>query len=249
MKKSDDQYNTKSFLSLPITTYNKRMGVLNLTNKTSGESFNQKDLYLATVISERISNMIEKVQKGDIKNFEFKAITKGMEALLNAKRQYKKKNGEITDLVLAITKHMGCSENEIKLALYVSTLYDIGLTQIDESILMKKKKLSAIEQKIIKTHPFPGVGLIDQIEIDETVKNIILHHHERYDGLGYPDGLKKDEIPLISRVLAVIDTYSAMIIDRPYRKAIRRKDAIEQIKAGAGTQFDPKVVEAFTQIV
>ncbi len=242
MKKSDDQYNTKSFLCLPITAHDKAVGVLNLNNKTSGESFNQKDFYLATVITERISHMIEKIQKGDLKNDEFKAITKGMEALL-------KKNGKIIDLVLAITKHMGCSENEIKLALYVSTLYDIGLTQIDESILMKTKKLSAIEQKIIKTHPFPGAGLIDHIETNETVKNIILHHHERYDGLGYPDGLKKDEIPLISRVLAVIDTYSAMITDRPYRKALSKKEAIEQIKTGAGTQFDPNVVESFTQIV
>jgi HD-GYP domain-containing protein (c-di-GMP phosphodiesterase class II) len=248
-KKSDEQYNSKSLLSLPITSLDKVVGVLNLANKTSSKPFDKKDLYLASVITERISHMIEKILKGNLQDYEFKNIKKSLETLLNSERGYQKKNEKVTDLVFMITQHLGCSEEETKLALYVSTLYDIGLTYIDESILMKTKKLSAMEQKIIKTHPFPGAKLIEYIETSEDVKKIILHHHERYDGSGYPDGLQRDEIPFISRVLAVVDAYSAMIIDRPYRKALTSKEAIEQIKAEAGKQFDPKIVDVFIQVI
>jgi HD-GYP domain-containing protein (c-di-GMP phosphodiesterase class II) len=150
---------------------------------------------------------------------------------------------------MEITQQMKCSEDEISLSLYASSLYDLGLTQIDESILSKDKKLSAIEQKIIKTHPFSGAGLISSIETDLTVNKTILHHHERYDGSGYPDGLKGNDIPLLSRVIAVADTFTAMVHDRPYRKAVSHKEAIQEIIAGAGRQFDPNVVNAFIKTV
>ncbi len=84
---------------------------------------------------------------------------------------------------------------------------------------------------------------------DGTIKESILHHHERYDGSGYPDGLKGNNIPFISRVLAVADTYTAIVADRPYRKAISNKEAIEQVIAGSERQFDPKVVTAFIKTV
>jgi HD-GYP domain-containing protein (c-di-GMP phosphodiesterase class II)/signal transduction histidine kinase len=249
LKKSSSEYNTKSLLSLPITIKNKVVGVLNLNNKTNGKPFNKKDLYFAGVIAERIAHLIEKVKKGELKDDKFKDTVKSLEALITAKRHYKKENGKLSNLVLGITQHMECSEDEIKLSLYASALYDLGLTQIDESITLKDRKLSAMEQKIIKTHSISGAGLIDSIEKDRTVNRTILHHHERYDGSGYPGGLKGEDIPVISRVLAVVDTYTALLSDRPYRKAVSRKKAIEQIIAGSGRQFDPKVVDAFTKTV
>jgi HD-GYP domain-containing protein (c-di-GMP phosphodiesterase class II) len=248
-KKSGAQYNTKSLLCVPVTVNSKVVGVLNLNNKTNGLPFNKKDLYLAQAVTERISHVIEKVQKGDLKDKEFKDMSKGIEALSSAERHYKKKNGKLADLVLGIARHMKRSEDEIKLSLYASALYDLGLTQLDQSILMKTEKLSEIEKRIIKTHPFPGVGLINHIEPDTTVRKGILHHHERYDGSGYPDGLHGDNIPFISRVIAVADTYTALIADRPYRKEVSSKEAIEQVIAGAGRQFDPEVIDAFIKTI
>ena len=248
-KKNAPQYNTKSFLCLPVVINGKTVGVLNFNNKASGENFNKKDLYLASVITERISHMIGRVLKDDLKDEEYKLTVKGMEALSNAERVYKKKNGKLTDMVIEIMQNMGQSEDEIKLALYASRLYDLGLTQIDESILSKTGGLSDIDKKIIRTHPFPGVRLIDPVEPHETVKKIILHHHERYDGSGYPDGLKGNEIPFISRVLSVVDTYTAMTADRPYRKAVSAREAIEEIRAGSGTLFDPGIVDVFPRVV
>ncbi len=247
--KNRPQYNTKSLLCLPIILDNKTIGVLNLTNKSDGVDLNITDLYLASVIADRISHIIRKIQKIDMRTNGFKTIVKEIEALLNAEKRYKKKNGHVTDLVFNIMQNMDKAEDEIKLAIYSSKIYDLGITQIDDNITLKSTRLSDIEKKIIKTHPFPGVKLIDSLEHDERVKNIILHHHENYDGTGYPSGLKGNKIPFISRVLTVADTYTAMVSDRPYRKALSKKIAINQIKARSGMQFDPKVVEAFTHVV
>ncbi len=248
-KKSTAEYNTKSLLSLPITINDKVAGVLNLNNKANSEPFNKKDLYFSSVVADRISYIIEQVQKGNFKDEKFRDIVKSLEVLINAKRQYTKKNGKLSDLVLGITEFMKCSEEDIRLSIYASSLYDLGLTQIDESILLKEKSLSAIEQKIIETHSFSGAGLVKDIESDTTVDRTILHHHERYDGSGYPGGLKGDDIPLISRILAVADVYTALVNDRPYRKALTCKKAIEHVVAGSGKQFDPRVVDAFVKTV
>jgi HD-GYP domain-containing protein (c-di-GMP phosphodiesterase class II)/signal transduction histidine kinase len=248
-KKNAPSYSSKSFLCMPINLNDKTIGVMNFNNKTDGNTFAMKDQYLASVISDRIANIIGKVHDNMITNDEFKLFAKGLEALSGAEKQYKKKNGKMSDLVMDMMQDLKKDENEIKIALYSSKLYDLGITQIDENILSKSGSLSEIEAKIIKTHPFPGVKLIESVEYNETVKNIILHHHERYDGAGYPSGLKGENIPFISRVLAVADSYTAMVSDRPYRKAVSRKSALKQIKAGSGTHFDPVVVNAFARVV
>jgi HD-GYP domain-containing protein (c-di-GMP phosphodiesterase class II)/nitrogen-specific signal transduction histidine kinase len=248
-KTSSVKYNTKSLLSVPIIVFDQVIGVLNLNNKDSGGPFNKQDLYLAVAIAARISSMLEKLHKGDLKEREFKIITRGMDDLLRAEEKYKKENKRIIDLVFHVMKHLGCNEDEISLALYTSVLYDLGLTHIDSSILEKDKKLTALEQRIIRTHPVSGTGLIEHMEFSDAIKKNILYHHERYDGLGYPEGLKGEEIPLISRVLAVIDTYIAMTSNRPYRKAVNTKTAIEHINSGSGTQFDPNIVVAFNKAV
>lgn len=248
-KSSSLKYNTKSLVSVPIIIFDQVIGVLNLNNKENGEPFNKQDLYLAVAIAARISSILEKIHKGDLKEKEFKIITKGMDDLLSAEEKYIKENKRIIDLVFHVMNHLGCNENEISLALYASVLYDLGLTQIDSTILEKDKKLSALEQRIIRMHPVSGMGLIEHMEFSDTIKKNILYHHERYDGLGYPEGLKGEDIPLVSRVLAVIDSYTAMTSDRPYRKAVSTDTAIEHINSGAGTQFDPKVVDAFNKAV
>jgi HD-GYP domain-containing protein (c-di-GMP phosphodiesterase class II)/signal transduction histidine kinase len=248
-RRNGNQYSTKSLLCIPININNHCAGVLNLNNKVSGQAFDKKDLYLASVVAERISNMISRVQEGDLGEKEFKMMTRDMEALLTAERQYNKKNGRTADLVFGIMERMGRSEEEIKLALYVSSLYDLGLTQIDESIISKTKTLSSTERKIIKTHPFPGAALIEHLEKGGAVRKIILHHHEKHDGSGYPDGLAGDEIPFISKVISVVDTYTAMTADRPYRTAISNEEAVEEIRKASGTHFDPAIVDSFLETV
>lgn len=102
---------------------------------------------------------------------------------------------------------------------------------------------------MLKVHPFNTINLIDTFEISDDVRNIILHHHERFDGTGYPDQLQGQAIPFVSRVLSVVDAYCAMISKRPYRKAFTDQDALEEMKKGAGSVYDPVVVKALVQVL
>jgi HD-GYP domain-containing protein (c-di-GMP phosphodiesterase class II) len=104
------------------------------------------------------------------------------------------------------------------------------------------------EYESVKRHPEAGVNIVGPIEFLEQVKEIILHHHERYDGGGYPGGLEGDQIPVGARILAVVDAYSSMVSDRPYRQAITQEEAMEELRRCSGTQFDPDVVEGFIEI-
>ncbi|MFC1666790.1 HD-GYP domain-containing protein [Candidatus Omnitrophota bacterium] len=124
-------------------------------------------------------------------------------------------------------------------------LHDIGKIGVPDSLLHKKGKLTPEEWSIMKQHPGIGARIIKPVIKLKRVGRIIRHHQERYDGTGYPDGLKGEEIPLESRIIAVVDAYHAMIFDRPYRKALSEEAALSELKNNTGTQFDPIVVDAF----
>ena len=119
--------------------------------------------------------------------------------------------------------------------------------ELDE-ILRKPAKLDAAEFDKVKLHTIRGASLLEPLEILEPAVPIILYHHERYDGTGYPKGLKKEAIPLGARILAVANAFEAMVCERPYRKAVPVQEAVKEISSHAGTQFDPKVVEAFLAV-
>ena len=117
------------------------------------------------------------------------------------------------------------------------------------SILNKTKNLIEKEYDEIKKHPLVGENIIKPIELLQPIRPLIRHHHEWYNGKGYPDGLSGENIPLGARILAVADAYDAMKSDRPYRKALDEETAIQELKRGIGIQFEPKIVETFLEIL
>lgn len=127
-------------------------------------------------------------------------------------------------------------------------LHDVGKIAIPDSILQKPRPLTAEEWKKIRLHPTLGYGLIKEIKLLDQVGNIILYHHERYDGMGYPKGLKKEKIPVEARIFALADALDAITSYRPYRKERDFKTAKKEIQAHSGTQFDPRVVDAFCSL-
>jgi putative nucleotidyltransferase with HDIG domain len=129
-----------------------------------------------------------------------------------------------------------------------SLLHDVGKIAIPDSILKKIKPLTAKEWEKIKLHPALGYGLIKEIKMVDEVGNIILYHHERYDGTGYPKRLKKDKIPVEARIFALADALDAITSHRPYRKERSFKTAKKEIQNNSGSQFDPEVVEAFCSV-
>jgi len=111
--------------------------------------------------------------------------------------------------------------------------------------LLKPGRLTEEEYAVIKTHPIIGENILKSITLFDTERNIIRHHHERWDGKGYPDGLSGTDIPMLSRILSVADSFDAMISDRPYRKGLKIEEAIDELKRNSNLQFDKNVVDAF----
>jgi putative two-component system response regulator len=131
-----------------------------------------------------------------------------------------------------------------------SLLHDIGRIGIKSDILVGKREITESEFKTVRSHCENGAKIIDAVDFPWKVKPIIIHHHERYDGKGYPSGLKGREIPIGARILAVVDAFTAMTAHRPYRsRSLTREEAIQELHKNVGTQFDPEVVELFTSVV
>ncbi len=148
-------------------------------------------------------------------------------------------------LVVSIAEEMHLDEKQRESLKYASLLHDAGKIDVPSEILTKTTKLTAREYKIIKKHPVMGAQMLRPFQMLKPVIPIIMHHHEKYNGTGYPSRLKKGQIPLGARVMAVADAFEAMVYGRPYRERMNVDNAIKEIKRKSGTQFDPKVVEAF----
>ncbi len=149
----------------------------------------------------------------------------------------------------ALAEAIGLSPDEVSKVSTAALLHDIGKIGIPDTVLNKKKKLSGENWEAIKTHPRLGANIISNIPQLVPCVSTILHHHERWDGGGYPDGLKGEEIPIGARILAIADSFEAMTSARPYRPALSREGVVQELRKGAGIQFDPYLVEVFIGII
>jgi diguanylate cyclase (GGDEF)-like protein len=153
------------------------------------------------------------------------------------------------DLSLLLGKKVNLKDNELNELRLLAVLHDIGKISIPESIILKPGKLTLKEWEIIKKHPEIGYRVARSSPDLIQIAKGILYHHERWDGKGYPEGLKGNKIPLISRIVAIVDAYDAMTNDRPYRKVMSKKKALGEIERESGTQFDPSLAKIFTKIL
>ena len=151
----------------------------------------------------------------------------------------------MAELSNKVGKMIGMKGYEIENLKLLSLLHDIGKTGIPDSILLKPGKLDQKEMSIMKRHCEIGFRIASTLHELLPIADGILSHHERWDGTGYPRGLKAKEIPLLSRIVSVLDTYDAMTNNRPYRKALSVQEAIDEIRRCSGTQFDPYIVDIF----
>lgn len=150
---------------------------------------------------------------------------------------------------VALAERIGLSPDEVSTLSAAALLHDIGKVGIPDKVLNKKGKLNKEDWEAIKAHPKLGANIISNIPRLAPSVNSILYHHERWDGGGYPEGLKGEEIPIEARILAIADSFEAMTSARPYRPALSLEEVVTELKQGAGTQFDPKLVEVFIDIV
>ena len=169
---------------------------------------------------------------------------------LEAKDTYTSGHSErVGKLAVAMAEGLQMSEEKIQSLKYAAVLHDVGKIGVSEIILNKEDKLMDLEWEAIRSHPVMGQTIIKGIKFLFDIGEIVRHHHEHFDGNGYPDGIKGVEIPLESRIIAVADTYDAITSDRSYRKGSTHDEAIDELRRVSGSQLDPELVEIFCQVV
>jgi HD-GYP domain-containing protein (c-di-GMP phosphodiesterase class II) len=154
----------------------------------------------------------------------------------------------ITDAALAVGRELGLEGKMLRRLEYAALLHDIGKIGVPQEILNKPGPLTASERAVIETHPILGDRILAPIERLADVRGIVRACHERWDGDGYPDGKAREQIPLEARIILVCDAYHAMVTDRPYRERLPEAEARRRLREGAGTQFDPRVVDVFLRL-
>ncbi|WP_145950148.1 HD-GYP domain-containing protein [Paenibacillus sp. Y412MC10] len=160
-------------------------------------------------------------------------------------------SSNVAKYAIAVARSMGLSEEDCRDIYAGCILHDIGKIYVPDDILLKKGRLTEDEYNVLKEHPLKGYQIIESFKElkSSTVQDIVLYHHERYDGMGYPMGLSRDEIPLAARIVSICDAYDAITSTRTYRKASSPVKAISIIRENIGTQFDPDVANHFMNCI
>jgi ribonuclease P protein subunit RPR2 len=179
-------------------------------------------------------------------NRSYRATVRALANAVEARDAYTGRHAErVAAYGLAIASAAGIDPVDAPEMEFGFLLHDVGKVAVPDAILFKPASLTAEEEAVIKQHPVVGWEILREIDFLGEAKLVVRHHHERWDGDGYPDGLQGDDIPVLARVFAVADTLDALTTDRPYRPATDFESARAEIERGSGTQFDPVVVTAF----
>jgi len=236
-------------LAVPIKLKSYRAGFLSLINFGIKNAFETGDMRLLTSLSEQISIVITNAELFlNLEDFLFNVI-KALVLSIEAKDSYTRGHSErVSALAMMIADAMDLSQSEKDRLKLASILHDIGKIGISEKILNKEGTLTQEEYSHIKEHPDKGYRILKPIDQLNESLSAIRHHHERYDGTGYPSGLKGKEIPLHARMIAIADTYDAMTSTRSYRGAFSHEDALAEITGVKGKQLDPELVEIFIKL-
>jgi HD-GYP domain-containing protein (c-di-GMP phosphodiesterase class II) len=175
-----------------------------------------------------------------------RALTSAIEA---SDRYTRGHSERVTMYSVAIAREMRLSERRVQMLEYAGFLHDMGKIGVQHDILLKPEKLTEDEWIIMRSHPSMGAKIVSDLHFLKGAREVVLHHHERYDGGGYPDGLRNTNIPLEARIVKVADAFDAMMSDRPYRKSLGLERALAELQSGRGTEFDPAVVSVFVDLV
>jgi len=175
---------------------------------------------------------------------------RALAAAIDAKDPYTKGHSErVAEASIAIAQELNLSDQDIENIEYTALLHDIGKIGIKDKILSKKSSLTDQEFDKIKEHTIMGAKIIEPVDFLKNSYKAIYHHHERYNGKGYPDGIKSEGIPILARIIAVADAYDAMGSDRPYRKKLNKDKILKELKDQSGKQFDPEAVKALISVL
>jgi HD-GYP domain-containing protein (c-di-GMP phosphodiesterase class II) len=243
---ADDEI--ENLLAIPIYIADQFSGVVVLANKEGG--FHTYDDEVLLALGDHAGAVLHNSRlQGELRS-SYVATVRVLADAIEAKDRFLRGHSEeVSQYVAAVADRLGLEPRQREQLVYSSLLHDIGKIGISERILMKPAPLTPEERSVIQLHPRIGYRLVQQVPALKETEMAILHHHERWDGDGYPGGLRGEEIPLEARIVSVADAFSAMTADRPYRGRMSLEEACNELEHCAGSQFDPVVVRLFVEEV
>lgn len=237
--------NIHAAMCVPLESHDRILGVI-YVDTTSQRRFSESDLDLLTAVGRQAGIAVQRASFLQETRDLFYATVLTLAAAIEAKDRYTKGHSErVTAFSVAIAESMGLPSEEVHLVRLSGLLHDVGKIGVPEAVLNKQGKLTAEEYAAIQEHPKAGSVIVGHIPKIGRVLDGVRHHHEKWNGKGYPDHLAGESIPIIARIIAVADAYDAMSSHRAYRKGLSREVVLEEIRKNAGIQFDPACVDAF----
>lgn len=237
-------------LCVPLVAVDVVIGAIAVGSHDRTVRFTGDDVRLLSTIANHVTIAIGNTELfGNVQD-AYLATVRALAAAVDAKEPYMRDHSRrVAVFARATAEHMGLSHHQLTAIEMAAYLHDIGKIGISEQILRKAGPLDDEEMATMRHHPLIGANILRPVAFPWSIGPVVRHHHEHYDGSGYPAGLRGEEIPLLARVLSVADAYEAMIADRPYRHRLLVDDAIAELRRCSGTDFDPRVVEALIAVL
>jgi putative nucleotidyltransferase with HDIG domain len=243
---------TENYSSIytPLTVRGKGIGILSLSRAGTEYPFTLPDVELVSLLGDQASAAIENARLYEKLEQSYLSTIVTLSGIAESKDFYTDKHmKDIAEYSVDIARKLGLPDDDVENIRMAALLHDLGKVTVPDNILKKPGKLSEEEMEIIRKHPLHGAKMIEPIEPMKVAQGIIRHHHEYFDGSGYPDGLRGMDIPLGARIIAVADAFDAMTTNRPYRKALPMEKVVKELRDFSGVQFDPDIVELFISML
>ncbi|MDD5260140.1 MAG: HD domain-containing protein [bacterium] len=239
-----------SFISVPLKIQNRIIGIINVNEKNDDRQFAPDDLKILTALADQTAIVLENLTLYKDLQQVYLGVIKTLSLVVDAKDHYTFGHSErVTKYVVEMATEMKLSLELKKLAEAASIIHDIGKIGIKEEILLKTGRLTDSEFEEIKKHPVIGRDMVRPMEFLSELAPLVYYHHQHFNGGGYPDKAKGDQIPLVARMITIADSFDAMVSDRPYRNGLPVETAIKELKRCSGTQFDPDLVTVFLKVL
>jgi HD-GYP domain-containing protein (c-di-GMP phosphodiesterase class II) len=239
------QYRTGTYVSVPLEGRDGLVGVINVTDPADERPFRPETCTLLLDLAGRIAVAWEEARRPESAGNSLEGTAASLRRLVEHVKRARTSAPARAQLAEAIARQLGLEDAEVEAVRFAATVHDVGMTLIDERVVGRAGSLTDEERREVRRHPELSAELLGPFESMGAVRDIVLSHHEWWDGTGYPRGLRGADIPMGARILAVVDAYESMTLGRPYRPARSRNEAITEIQRLSQRQFDPDVVAAF----